>query len=371
MKLTSKNNIAYAIYLAIIVVLLLEIVLRFWNPFHFRIKGEHIVLETNKTYEIDNKDIPAIDQHIIHTKNPLGFRGPAKPADFENYLSFITVGGSTTESQYLNDGKTWSDQLYRNLQNNFNKIWLNNAGIAGHSTFGHTALLQDHVSSLKPTFVLFLVGINDIGRNDLNDSDKSNMTDSYSNFFTFLSKKSELCNVIINIIRTRKAKLNKLSDTYLDLKKSRQDTLNIIDTTIQKIINDHKDYQSAYKRRLQKLLDICRENNISPILITQPLLIGQGTDSISGVNLETIRFNSQHNGKSFWMLMESYNDVTRKTAIENNILLIDAARLMPKNSLYFYDAMHYTNAGSEQMGNLVYNQLKEYLSLRYSSYKKN
>ncbi len=45
-------------------------------------------------------------------------------------------------------------------------------------------------SKLNPTVVLFLVGVNDIGRDDLNDSDKSNMTDNYPNIFTFLSKKA-------------------------------------------------------------------------------------------------------------------------------------------------------------------------------------
>ncbi len=170
-----------------------------------------------------------------------------------------------------------------------------------------------------------------------------------------------------------KQNLKKLSDTYLDLRNVKHDTLNITDSKLfREIINRHKKYQVAYMHRLQKLIDICRENNILPVLITQPLLIGHGVDSISGAFLKTLKFNSHHNGKSFWMLMESYNDVTRETAIKNNILLIDAANLMPKNSLYFYDALHYTNSRGNTNGQpYIYSTEIAIFTAKYPSYLKN
>lgn len=368
MRNRFKNKIWYSLYLVIITALLLELALRIYNPFHFRIKGDHIVLDANKTYEIYNKDIPVIDQHITYKKNSLGFRGPERPENFDQYLSIITVGGSTTECQYLNDGKTWSDRLYYDLQHDFNKVWLNNGGLAGHSTFGHVVLLEDHIVKLKPKLILFLVGVNDIERDDLNDSDKSNMTNRYKNILTFLSKRSELCNVLANLVRARRAKTSKLVDTYLDLKKA--GSLAVPDSVIANMVKEQDNFCAAYGKRLQKLVDICNNNRIIPVLITQPLLVGKGIDSLSGANLETLKISSKHNGKSFWTIMEAYNDITRQVAERNRVLLIDAARAMPKNSLYFYDMLHYTNAGAEKLGDIVYYQLKDYLSLGYNLHLK-
>ena len=47
-----------------------------------------------------------LDEKIIHTKNSLGFRGDEPPDDFNPALTVVTVGGSTTESIYISDGKT-------------------------------------------------------------------------------------------------------------------------------------------------------------------------------------------------------------------------------------------------------------------------
>src|SRR5678815_4618545 len=106
-----KKTLLYTVYLFISVVILLEIALRIYNPFHFRVKGDHIILESGKKYIVDNSNIPVLDKTIVHTKNRLGFRGPEKPPDFYNRLSIVTIGGSATECAYLNDGKTWTDVL--------------------------------------------------------------------------------------------------------------------------------------------------------------------------------------------------------------------------------------------------------------------
>ena len=43
------------------------------------------------------------------------------------------------------------------------------------------------------------------------------------------------------------------------------------------MIKDHQDhYLRPYKARLEKLITICREHNILPVLLTQPVLYGEG-----------------------------------------------------------------------------------------------
>lgn len=52
-------------------------------------------------------------------------------------MTIISVGGSTTECFYISDDKTWTHILGMKLKSVFTRVWINNAGLDGHSTFGH------------------------------------------------------------------------------------------------------------------------------------------------------------------------------------------------------------------------------------------
>src|SRR3989442_577736 len=71
----------------VVAILLLELLLQIHNPFLARIKGNRIVLLTNKQYHIQNVTIPSLDREITITRNSIGFRGPEPPSDLANYLS--------------------------------------------------------------------------------------------------------------------------------------------------------------------------------------------------------------------------------------------------------------------------------------------
>ena len=106
-----------------------------------------------------------------------------------------------------------------------------------------------------------------------------------------------------------------------------------------------KKYLKSYSERLIKLIKISREHDIEPIFITQPYLLGEGVDDVSGVNLANVAVRS-YNGKVAWQILELYNDVLRQAGTEHQVLVIDLARELPKSSRYYYDFYHYTNEGS-------------------------
>lgn len=152
------KRIIYIFFLLAVTLVGLEIILRFYNPFQFRLRGDQIILPVNIHLTIRNSINPKLDSVIQNNRNELGFRGPSRPADFASKLSIIAVGGSTTECHFNSDDKTWPALLGSKLNNNFNHIWLNNAGLDGHSTFGHQVLLQDHLVKVHPKVILFLTG---------------------------------------------------------------------------------------------------------------------------------------------------------------------------------------------------------------------
>jgi hypothetical protein len=75
-------------------------------------------------------------------------------------------------------------------------------------------------------------------------------------------------------------------------------------------------------------------------------------------------------GATAWDVLELYNEVTREVGRERGVLVIDLARQMPKNSLYFYDLMHYTNAGAAKMAEIIAAQLTPFLAQKFPSYYK-
>ena len=50
--------------------------------------------------------------------------------------------------------------------------------------------------------------------------------------------------------------------------------------------------------------------------------------------------------------------------------MIDLAREMPKDSRYYYDLMHYTNAGAERVADIVAAQLTPFLAAKFPSFYK-
>lgn len=337
--------------------IVLEIALRIHNPFPMRIRGEKIELPVYNKFIIRNINTNKLDNPIIYTRNSLGFRGEERPRDINNYFSILTVGGSTTECLYLSDNKTWSYLLGKRLKEKFRRIWLNNAGLDGHSTYGHVILLRDYLIELKPKMIIFLIGINDVGQDKsvtiLKDDDIRNV----------LARKSELAAFLLNTYRVLKAKHKNLGHRIIDLKKEK--TLILSDEEIQKTLEEYKkDHLKYYENRLLAIIDMCKKNGIAPVFVTQPFLLGDTTDKTTGVYLGNIKYTDHQNGVLFWDLLELYNRTTIKIANENNVLVVDLANKLPKDSKYYYDFAHYSNKGAEEIARILSSELEQPLEKR-------
>ena len=115
-------------------------------------------------------------------------------------------------------------------------------------------------------------------------------------------------------------------------------------------------FLAGYRKRLEGLADTCLTYGILPVFITQPNLFGFGRDSVTGVDPAAYPVDStdrQINGKLVWEILEEYNDVVRALGRDKGLTVIDLARSMPKNSVYFYDMSHFTNAGAAEVAGLV------------------
>lgn len=353
--------------------LVAEGVLQLYNPFEVRIKGDTIVLPADRRYRFEQTSLPALDAEIVHTKNTLGFRGPEPPSDgLGNYLSIIVVGGSTTECFYLSDGKDWPAQLHNKLSSSFNRLWINNAGLDGHSTIGHTVLIQDHIAERRPRLVLFLVGLNDQGRLTDYDHTASHFKGalrlgSLEGFVKSASAYSEVAALSLNVYRYFRARSLGIPHEKRDLLHG--GTVPYAQDYVTQLLKQHESALTAFADRLRHLVHTTRKAGIDPVLITQPALFGDDLDPDTGVDLATVNVQGEA-ARTRWEVLQAYNAVTKKVAAQEDAFVIDLANTLEKRSSYYYDFVHFTNAGAERVATIIHRDLQPYLAEKYSIFLK-
>ena len=368
MTLTNRASrrlwrFGYILYLLLFTFLAMEILLRIYNPFPSRIKGDKVILPINQTYYYRNNKVSTLEKEIRVQYNSLGFQGPERPPNYDSCLSIVTVGGSTTACMYISTENTWPTLLYNRLSQNFSNVWLNNAGRDGHSSFGHMFMLRDHVLKLNPKMIIFLTGINDVDRTDLGIHE-----DSVSHSLKqFAMRNSEVLNVVVAYLRNRKAISLGLLSEFADFKVKKFDTLVLSEDTIRHALRLQQPLVNGYEKRMRALIDTCLRHNIKPVLVTQPMLCGKDIDTISGMDLAKVKIVRGVNGELWSRKLDMYNAVLKKLAQEYGLLCIDLAAMMPRSTRYYYDFVHYTNEGTRKVVELIAPALEEYIKTNRTS----
>ena len=337
----------------LLVLVALELLLHIYNPLPFRVRGDRIVLPVHQRYEFHNDVASKLDPVVHHTKNSLGFRGPEPPKDFASRLTILTIGGSTTECLFLSDGRTWTDEMARRVAATFPDVWVNNAGLDGQSTYGHLVLLRDFVDDLHPRVAVFLIGANEIGLDASNPYDEALAPprSSARALAAFVTAHSELAGLAQNLLRVARTRREGFGHGQIDVKALRQ--LEHDEAVSTATVATYSAALPSFAARVAALVDEARRHGIEPVLVTQPLLNGDAIDPATGVDLSTIQVRGAANGRLWWRVQELYNDVTRRTGKDRGVLVVDAAREMPKDSRLFYDFMHFTNDGATVLGDIV------------------
>ncbi|MBM3527014.1 MAG: hypothetical protein FJX62_02890 [Alphaproteobacteria bacterium] len=342
-----------------VALLAIELILQIWNPFQYRVKGNRIVLPINMVYSGSFAEaVPGLDRTFTHTKNSLGMRGQEPPSDLSERLSIVAVGGSTTECFYLSDGQTWPDSLAARLGPAFRDLWVNNAGLDGHSTFGHIVLLEDYLVKLKPKVALFLVGTNDRARREAAVPDLRNIGGSLSltnprTFVYSVANRSEVVGLAMAVYRAWQARNFKVTHEFGDVEAMRRRDIPT-DAEIAAAAAAHKDSLTGYRQRLDRIVTTAKASGIEPVLMTQPSLA---------------RPAEGRRAPMFWHELDLYNVETRMAAEHHKVLLIDLARLLPDDSRMFYDMVHFTVAGADAVGRLTAEALCPYLAERYPQHR--
>jgi lysophospholipase L1-like esterase len=251
-------------------------------------------------------------------------------------------------------------------------VWVNNAGIDGHSTFGHLELIDQCLAALHPKLLLFYVGLNDVDRKDLSAYDSSLLREKARGDDTparslqrFLLRHSDAFALFDNLRLQWSARQKGLM--HGEPMGHRQPTKD--GASIPLTPSAREEWLQArdpvcltgYESRLRLLIERCRELQIECVLATQPVLYGIGADEVTGIDLEAIRVG-EVDGAAQWELLQRYNQITVKVGDEFKVPVIDVANMLPKSSRYFYDLTHYNTEGAEEVASIMYEGLSRHFA---------
>ena len=99
-----------------------------------------------------------------------------------------------------------------------------------------------------------------------------------------------------------------------------------------------------FRRNLKIIVDLCKTNDIELVLCTYCMYL---YDEIKNDQISSLYYKT--------VLKE--NKIIKNLAIENNLLLIDNASLMPKENSNFVDSIHYTIKGMKTFAKIISDQL--------------
>jgi GDSL-like Lipase/Acylhydrolase family len=367
------KNLCVLLVSVILCLILLETALRIYNPIIQTIKGDKVVLPVNYDQIIRYPHIPGVEPEVRIHQNSLGFRGADPPADFADRLSIVTIGGSTTHQETQSDNVTWTALLGDAVADCFDRTWINNAGFEGHSSFAHIQLIRGYINKLHPKIAVLLIGANEIyftpaGITEPNAYDREQVVSNLNfdagikGFLKGLSNRSEVVDLGLTLYRSFRAW--KLGYNYgVDWSTLAEEDAMTGDAEAQLVAM--KDKQAAYAARLRVIIRLLRDGHTVPVLVTQPTVAEIARDPTTGKDLSRLA-----NGLYWYRALGIYNDTMRQVAQSENLRLIDLAHTMPRDTKYYYYPIHYTDAGSKKVAQLVAMGLLPYLGQKFPSFSK-
>jgi lysophospholipase L1-like esterase len=233
--------------------------------------------------------------------------------------------------------------------------------------------MRNYIVDIRPDVVVFMVGINDATWPNANEYDRSMGTlarapislTSFTSAVRTLGERTKTVAALLNIFRALRMKWVYHNRRYPDRDWANQKESAPYPSGGEETIAQRRQEEiPRYKRRLKELIDISRMGDITPIFMTQPIPFGPVTDPNTGMDLRRVA-----HGAYRYELLELYNDALREVARDNDVVLIDLAREVPKDTRLFFDAMHYTLSGEELVARIIYNGLHEDLEREFQPSK--
>lgn len=319
---------------------------------------------------------PGLEGESHFITNSEGIRGDEFSKDDDYRI--LAIGGSTTESLYLDQREAWPYLLQEQLNNaNRNlKVWVGNVGKSGHSTREHV-LQMEYLLAQYPQIdaVIMLIGANDFSLRlngqppfDPNYLDSPNKHLQQINrafavlptwnpnqpYYTYTATWR-----LVDKIWQARVKANTVADidvedglgwNYVERRNYRKNAQFSSD------LPDLSGGLAEYEANINYLINLAGVYDVRLILMTQPSL--WRTD-LTPAEEDLLWAGYGPDRRFFYTVkaliagINTYNDKLLEICTRQQVECIDLAGAIPKDATVFYDDMHFNESGAMQVAEVV------------------
>ena len=324
----------------------------------------------------DPQILPGITGESHFIINSQGLRGDEFSA--EDDYRILAVGGSTTESLYLDQTEAWPQllQTMLNEAQQSRRVWVANAGKSGFNSREHVLQAQYLLPQYPDIEVVILL----VGGNDFNL--RLIEGDSYKPDYLLLpGAKQVLLKRVFTILPARNPDLHYYEQSAVwrllnrvEQAQARRATVDAIDTEdnrgevylarrerrkkgmLEDTLPDLGPGLAEYHRNLNTIIDLAQARQVRLILITQPTLWRPG---LTQAEQDLFWLGWQPGHKIFYSVetlrqgMEIYNQKLLEICQQRHLECIDLATALPKDSALFYDEIHFNEQGAAQVARII------------------
>ncbi|MCO5183454.1 MAG: SGNH/GDSL hydrolase family protein [Anaerolineae bacterium] len=347
----------------------------------------YTVMAPNARWEFEPAPgaMPGIEGVSVYSMNADGVRGDPYDPDNENILA---IGGSTTQVRYLDDSEAWPYLVQQNLNAAGAEppIWVGNIGRSGHGIVEHIYHLRYFVPQYDIDTVLLMVGVNDMLPALYNPDTYDAAADTpeqfgriWDNAFSTrplydrdvprpFPTNLALWNLGEKVwwrIEQMQQAQNALAEdsageNYIVRRAQLQAAPEVIDT-----LPDLTAALDQYERNMDTFIDEAEAQGIRPILITQPYVWSENISAeaeallwmgrVGAAEAPTARYTPAALASG----MAQFNQRLLQVCQERDVECIDLAAAINGVEAYFYDDVHFNEAGSQAVADVISYALKE------------
>jgi hypothetical protein len=257
-------------------------------------------------------------------------------------IRIICMGSSTTGNYISENNKNYSYpiELEKELKKKYKKnIEVNNCAMGGYNSAELIVQFILNIIDTKPDYLIITPGFTDI---------KSYFTPNYDSDYSHSRK--NLAEIYWRILV--QSKIPKPPLQYIDFIINEWfPEFNMRNNVLDAVSKGGLDVKikpekglEIFRRNLKIIVDLCKTNDIELVLCTYCMYL---YDEIKNDQISSLYYKT--------VLKE--NKIIKNLAIENNLLLIDNASLMPKENSNFVDSIHYTIKGMKTFAKIISDQL--------------
>ena len=326
-----KKKIFLALASTLVSLLVLEVILRgLWTNPYSGTAVEYIVkLRVNHpglSLKVPRDLIDPEDPVVTYRQDGRGYTKPSFRFEKPD-CTVAFLGGSTTECLAVREDLRFPALVSQKFEDKGLRVNSLNAARSGNTLHDSINLLYNHVVQDRPDVVVVMHAVNDAGLLRAKGGYDSRMGEYVElrtlgkYFVQWTSIKSSLCGLVRYAMTSGRCRRKDFEPDVAESEKAVPDP-------------------APFRARLCVFVDMCRDLNITPVLMTQPL-------ASTCRNAMTPDWADAASQKVF-------NEVTRDVSRAKKVLLIDLeaqlaqrVRDVEEAKKVFYDGMHVTDYGSQ------------------------